>query len=102
MVKTVDNLNVSELEDGQKGTPPLLSGKLDIVKNVKVKLEVRIGEAELTVDELMGLSKGAVVALTKSLNSPIELLLDGNLIAYGTLVAADESFGIQITELGGE
>lgn len=102
MVKTVDNLNVSELEEGQKGAPPLLSGKLDIVKNVKVKLEVRIGEAELTVDELMGLSKGAVVALTKSLNSPIELLLDGNLIAYGTLVAADESFGIQITELGSE
>lgn len=102
MVKTVDNLSVSELEEGPKGAPPLLSGKLDIVKNVKVKLEVRIGEAELTVDELMGLSKGAVVALTKSLNSPIELLLDGNLIAYGTLVAADESFGIQITELGGE
>lgn len=102
MVKTVDNLNVSELEEGQKGAPPLLSGKLDIVKNVKVKLEVRIGEAELTVDELMGLSKGAVVTLTKSLNSPIELLLDGNLIAYGTLVAADESFGIQITELGSE
>lgn len=100
MVKTVDNLSVSELDESRKEAVPLLSGKMDIVKSVKVKLEVRVGEAELTVDELMGLSKGSVVALTKSLNSPIELLLDGNLIAYGTLVAADDSFGIQITELG--
>lgn len=100
MVKTVENISVSELEEQRRDSQSILAGKLDIVKDVKVKLEVRIGEAELTVDELMELSKGSVVALTKSLDSPIELLLDRKLIAYGTLVAADESFGIQITELG--
>ena len=96
----VEELDLAEIENPVTPLKPLLrEGNLDIIKDVKVKLEVRIGEAELTVDELMKLSQGSVVQLTRATTAPIDLLVDGNVVARGHLVAAEDNFGIQITEL---
>lgn len=98
-MKAVESLSVPEINDDNKNSKPLLEGKLDIVAGVKVKLEVRIGKAELTVEELMALGQGSTVQLTKPVSAPVELLLDNRVVALGKLVAAEENFGIQITEL---
>lgn len=98
-MKTIENLNVSELQESDAAGAPLLAGTMEIIKGVKVKLEVRIGDAELTVDELMALKNGSVVKLTKPVTAPVELLLDNQIVALGSLVAADDNFGIQITDI---
>lgn len=98
----VEVLDIVEIENPGEVVQPLLGpGSLDIVKNVKVKLEVRVGEAELTVDELLSLGQGSVVQLMRSTMAPVDLLIDGKVVARGHLVAADDNFGIQISELNG-
>lgn len=100
-MSNVEVLDFAQMNNSNKQIKPLLDqGNLEIVKNVKVRLEVRVGEAELTIDELINLGKDSVVSLTCSAMAPVDLLLDGKIVARGHLVAADDNFGIQITELG--
>ncbi|MEE8058559.1 MAG: FliM/FliN family flagellar motor switch protein [Pseudomonadales bacterium] len=98
-MSSVEVLDIAQVEKPVEQGPALLEGSLDIIKNVKVKLEIRVGDAELTVDELMKLSKNSVVKLTRSTTAPVDMLLDGKVVARGHLVAADDNFGIQISEL---
>ncbi len=98
-MSSVDTLEIEQIDNPKTTGKPLLDNKLEIIKNVKVKLEVRIGEAELSVDELMNLSQSSVVQLNRSVETPVDLVLDGKVVARGHLVAADDNFGIQISEL---
>ncbi len=95
----VEMLDVAQVESPKDSVQPLLSSNLSVIQGVKVKLEVRIGEAELTVDELLNLGKCSVVKLSRTLTTPVDLLLEGKVVAQGQLVAADDNFGIQITRL---
>jgi len=66
---------------------------------VKAKLTVCVGTAELSVGELLGAKDQQVIRLDQTLDHPVEILLEGQVIARGTLVAVDEHFGVRITEL---
>jgi flagellar motor switch protein FliN len=77
----------------------ILSGNLDVIKNVKVKLAVRVGEAVISVSELMAMKEEHVLKLDATLDQPVDILLEGNVVARGQLVAVDDNFGVRITEL---
>lgn len=96
----VERLEIAQVENASDEIQPLLKeSNLDIVKGVKVKLEVRVGESEMTVDEFLSLGQGSVVKLDQATTAPVDLLIDGKIVARGHLVAADDNFGVQITEL---
>lgn len=82
-----------------KGAP--LGERLDLVEEVKVQLSVTLGSAELTMGQLFALAAGDVVALDRDVDAPIDVRLNGKLVARGTLVAIGDKFGVRITELGG-
>lgn len=81
--------------DGQ----PLLTpaAALPFLGHLKVKLSARLGQADMTVDELFALKSGATIGLDRLLNQPIDLLAEGHVVAQGTLVAVGEHFGLRIT-----
>lgn len=67
---------------------------------VKVRLQVRVGQAELTVGELLAARENEVLVLDRGVQDPVDLTLDGKVVARGQLVAvADGTFGLRITEL---
>lgn len=67
---------------------------------VKVRLQVRVGQAELTVGELLAARENEVLILDRSVQDPVDLTLDGKVVARGQLVAvADGTFALRITEL---
>jgi len=78
---------------------PVVEGNLAMLQSVKVRLRAVAGEATMTVGELMALREDAVVALDRALNEPLDLLLDGQVVARGQLVAVGDEFGIRITEV---
>jgi flagellar motor switch protein FliN/FliY len=80
----------------------LINGNLKLVGNVKVKVRAVIGDAELTVSELFALKENSSIKLDTLANAPIDLYLEGKLIAKGDLVVVDDSFGIKITEIQAE
>ncbi len=95
----VQSIELSELEDGESGQPPLLDDNMEMIKDVKVNIRVMIGEAEILVGDLFNLSKDSVVKLDREVMAPVDLILNDRVIAQGKLVAADDNFGVQITQI---
>lgn len=66
---------------------------------LRTSLQVCVGTAKLSVGELLGARAGDVLTLDRALGQDIDLLLDGQLVARGQLVAVDTFFAVRITEL---
>jgi flagellar motor switch protein FliN len=81
------------------GAAALLPNAVEIVQDTNVVLEVRLGEATLSIRQLLELREGSVVELAAALDDPVDIVLNGKLIARGQLVAQGEQFGVQITEI---
>jgi flagellar motor switch protein FliN/FliY len=77
----------------------LLNGNLDVIRNVKVTLAIRVGEAVVNVGDLMQMKEDHVLKLDSTIDTPVDVLLDGHVVARGQLVAVDDNFGVRITEL---
>lgn len=97
--KAVQKIKLSPFEESSGVGAPAVANGLDIIKDIKVRLSVRVGEAELTVQRLFELQEGQVVDLDKQTNEPVDIIVDGHTVARGTLVAVDENFGVRITEV---
>lgn len=90
---------LQSLQAAQPQGAQLLNGRLDLISELKVRIEARLGDAEISVGELFGLRENSVVPLEAAPTDPVDLLLDGKLIARGALVVVGETFGIRITEI---
>jgi flagellar motor switch protein FliN len=100
MTQTVVNrleLPVLPATSSPKG--PQLGERPDLVEQVKVPLTVTLGDAEITMGRLFALASGEVLTLDRAADAPIDVRLNGKLIARGTLVAVDDRFGVRITEI---
>lgn len=96
----IERVKLSEIaERGSGEGESLLGGNLEAIRDVKVKLQVTLGEAELTVAELMALKEQSVVSLNRDATAPVDICLDGKVVGRGTLVVVGENFGVEITEI---
>lgn len=77
----------------------LFQGNLGLIQGVKVRLATALGSASLTVADLFALKEGSVLKLDRTVDAPVDLLLEGQVVARGRLVAVDDSFGVSITEI---
>ena len=66
---------------------------------VRVQLQVCVGEATMTLGELLSAREREVVVLERGLEHPVDLVLDGRVVARGELMAVDGSFAVRLTEL---
>lgn len=92
-------IELPELSEARAEGTSLLVGNLDVIQNVKVKLAIRVGETEVSVGELMRMKEDHTLKLDTTVDTPVDVLLDGNVIARGQLVAVEDYFGVRITEL---
>ena len=81
----------------EKGRP--LGERLDLVEHVQVKLLVTLGEAEINVGKLFGLAANDIVTLDRDADAPVDIRLNGRVVARGSLVAVGDKFGVRITEI---
>ena len=98
-VASIQKIELQELDGDSAQGANLLSGNMDLIRGVKVKLTTSLGKRELTVQELFGLKEGEVLQLDKLTTEPVDIMLDGSLVARGELVVVDDNFGVRITEL---
>jgi flagellar motor switch protein FliN/FliY len=78
---------------------PLLTPDSDLLRDVEVTVQVRLGEARMSLDELLALRQGSVVALDRGLGELVGVYLNQRLIARGEIVAVGESFGVRVVEI---
>ena len=77
------------------GQPPNLQFILDI----PLQITVELGRKRLLVHDLLQLSQGSVIELTKQLGEPFEVLVNQKLIARGEVVVINDKFGVRITDI---
>jgi flagellar motor switch protein FliN/FliY len=72
---------------------------LDLVLEVELNVTLRFGQRLLTLREVLELTSGSVVELDRQVEEPVELLLDGKVIARGEAVVIDGNYGLRVTEV---
>jgi flagellar motor switch protein FliN/FliY len=74
---------------------------LNLVLDVPVSLTIELGSCQLPMREVLQLNVGSVVQLDKPADAPVELSVNGKLIARGEVVVIEDKFGVKITEVIG-
>ncbi len=74
-------------------------GNLKLVMDVELNVSLRFGQRQLPLREVLELGSGSVVELDRMVDEPVELLLDGKLIARGEAVIVDGNYGLRVTEI---
>jgi len=72
---------------------------LDLVLDVPVNLSLRVGSTDISIRDLVRLVEGSVIALDQDANEPMDVLINGMLIAHGEIVVVDEKFGVRLTDV---
>jgi flagellar motor switch protein FliN len=75
------------------------SGNLDLLLDVNLKVAVELGRARLKFRDVLNLTNGSVVELTKLTSEPVDILVNGSLLATGEVVVMDDHFAVRITKL---
>ncbi len=76
------------------------SSTLDLLLDIQLPVVVRMGQTEIQMGKLLKLAPGSILDLNRSADSPMELLVDGKLIAKGEVMVVDGHFAFRITEIG--
>lgn len=72
---------------------------IDLIMDIPVKLTVELGRTKMTIKELLRLTQGSVVALDGLAGEPLDILINGYLIAQGEVVVVADKYGVRITDI---
>ncbi|MFT9269801.1 MAG: flagellar motor switch phosphatase FliY [Liquorilactobacillus nagelii] len=98
--KPKQTVEVSQPEFQQLSGEKVPQGdNLDLIMDVPLNLSVVLGRAEKSVRDILSFNSGSVVELNRLTDEPLEILLNGKLIATGEVVVINENFGIRITNI---
>lgn len=85
---------------GGGGVPLGLEGpNLDVILDIPVSISMEVGSTEISIRNLLQLNQGSVVELDRLAGEPLDVLVNGTLIAHGEVVVVNEKFGIRLTDV---
>ncbi|MGX5915155.1 flagellar motor switch protein FliN [Aliidiomarina sp. Khilg15.8] len=94
-VKTAD---LEELTDDSQQTPEERR-KLDAILDIPVTISMEVGRSQISIRNLLQLNQGSVVELERVAGEPLDVLVNGTLIAHGEVVVVNDKFGIRLTDV---
>jgi len=100
-------MNEQNKEDGIRdfSAPPSAassstsSENLRVLENIEVQLSVEVGNTEIKIRDLLRLNEGSVIELDRLAGDPLDILVNGTMIAKGEIVMVGERFGVRFTEI---
>lgn len=93
---TVAPVSYPDLGPGSLAPAP---GDLDLLADVQLEVAVEIGRVRLRVRDLLRLGEGSVLELDRTAGAPVDVLVNGSLVARGEVVVVDDDLGVRVTEL---
>jgi len=72
---------------------------IELLMDVALEVSVELGRSHMSIGEILGLRTGSVIELDKLAGEPVDVSVNGTLIARGEVVVVDEKFGVRITEV---
>ncbi len=83
----------------KEGQPNPEQVNLQLVMDVELNVTLRFGQRQLALREVLELTSGSVIELDRQVEEPVELLLEGKVIARGEAVVIDGNYGLRVTEV---
>lgn len=75
------------------------SPDLDVILDIPVSISMEVGRTSITIRNLLQLNQGSVIELDRLAGEPLDVLVNGTLIAHGEVVVVNEKFGIRMTDV---
>ncbi|MCC5880446.1 MAG: flagellar motor switch protein FliN [Idiomarina sp.] len=94
----VKSADLEELTDDAE-TSPEERRKLDAILDIPVTISMEVGRSQISIRNLLQLNQGSVVELERVAGEPLDVLVNGTLIAHGEVVVVNDKFGIRLTDV---
>jgi len=99
----IDSINDAakpvELDELADDAIPLGDPKLDVILDIPVTLSMEVGSTDIAIRNLLQLSQGSVVELDRVAGEPLDVKVNGTLIAHGEVVVVNDKYGIRLTDV---
>jgi len=92
-----ETMAMEELQESGGGAT--LSPDLDVILDIPVRISMEVGNTEINIRNLLQLNQGSVIELDRLAGEPLDVLVNGTLIAHGEVVVVNEKFGIRMTDV---
>jgi len=95
------NIQTAQMTDLESESGPgfQTGDKLDVILEIPVTMSMEIGRTRISIRNLLQLNQGSVVELDRLAGEPMDVLINGTLIAHGEVVVVNEKFGIRLTDI---
>lgn len=88
-----------EQHNSQEPLTSLGGPNLDVILDIPVSISMEVGSTDISIRNLLQLNQGSVVELDRLAGEPLDVLVNGTLIAHGEVVVVNEKFGIRLTDV---
>ena len=96
-----DDVNKAELQNlvPNEHGPTMEESSLDVILDIPVTISMEVGRTHISIRNLLQLNQGSVVELDRLAGEPLDVIVNGTLIAHGEVVVVNEKFGIRLTDV---
>jgi len=95
----VQQAKLDPLTDDSKPVNDNIAPELDVILDIPVSISMEVGRTEIPIRNLLQLNQGSVVELDRLAGEPLDVLVNGTLIAHGEVVMVNDKFGIRLTDV---
>lgn len=95
----VNNVELDELQDSSASLSNEEHQRLDSILDIPVTISMEVGRSKINIRNLLQLNQGSVVELDRVAGEPLDVLVNGTLIAHGEVVVVNDKFGIRLTDV---
>jgi len=86
-------------DDGHQNNEAGVDINIDVILDIPVTIAMEIGRTRISIRNLLQLNQGSVVELDRLAGEPLDVIVNGTLIAHGEVVVVNEKFGIRLTDI---
>ncbi|MCC5854635.1 MAG: flagellar motor switch protein FliN [Idiomarina sp.] len=100
-IEGLGNVKTAQLEElsDEGSVGPEETRKLDAILDIPVTISMEVGRSQISIRNLLQLNQGSVVELERIAGEPLDVLVNGTLIAHGEVVVVNDKFGIRLTDV---
>jgi len=94
-----DQRDDGRVDHGRSGDGAIEDNCLDVILDISVNLSLEVGKTKISIRDLLKLNQGSVVELDRLAGEPLDVLVNGTLIAHGEVVVTNDKYGIRLTDV---
>ena len=94
------NIQPAQFQNFSSGYNPMQSQEnIGLIMDVPLEVTVELGRTKKSISEILDFAPGTIIELDKIAGEPVDVLVNGKLVAKGEVVVIEESFGVRVTEI---